>query len=76
MFNAPQAIGGVPALLVYRHGEMIGNFVRLGDELGDEFCPSDVESFLVEYVELAFNYLTLRHFNFSFFYIATFKLVI
>lgn len=41
--------GGVPALLVYKGGQMIGNFVRLSDEFGDDFYPSDVESFLIEH---------------------------
>ena len=43
-----QSVSGVPALLIYKHGELIGNFVRLSDEFGDEFYATDVESFLVE----------------------------
>ena len=39
---------GVPAILVYKSGELIGNFVRLTDELGEEFYSSDLESFLIE----------------------------
>ncbi|KAH6935303.1 hypothetical protein HPB50_005055 [Hyalomma asiaticum] len=39
---------GVPALLVYKNGNLIGNFVRLTDEFGDDFFAVDVESFLVE----------------------------
>lgn len=39
---------GVPALLVYKAGNMIGNFVRVTDDLSDEFNSSDVESFLIE----------------------------
>lgn len=39
---------GVPALLVYKAGNMIGNFVRITDDLSDEFNSSDVESFLIE----------------------------
>uniref|UniRef100_A0A182QUU1 Phosducin domain-containing protein n=1 Tax=Anopheles farauti TaxID=69004 RepID=A0A182QUU1_9DIPT len=39
---------GVPALLIYKGGHMIGNFVKLVDDLSDEFDFSDVESFLVE----------------------------
>ncbi|KAH7954365.1 hypothetical protein HPB49_018042 [Dermacentor silvarum] len=39
---------GVPALLVYKNGALIGNFVRLTDEFGDDFFAVDVESFLVE----------------------------
>jgi len=48
MMSINFAIGGVPALLVYRNGELIGNFIRLGDELGDDFHSSDVEGFLIE----------------------------
>ena len=43
-----QSLSGVPALLVYQKGELIGNFIRLSDELGDDFFATDVESFLVE----------------------------
>lgn len=40
---------GVPALLIYKNGSLIGNFVRLTDEFGDDFFAVDVESFLVEH---------------------------
>lgn len=40
---------GVPALLVYKNGNLIGNFVRLTDEFGDDFFAVDVEAFLVEH---------------------------
>ena len=41
---------GVPALLVYRGGEMVTNFVGVNSALGgDDFYASDVESFLVEH---------------------------
>lgn len=40
---------GVPALLVYKNGNLIGNFVRLTDEFGDFFVASDVENFLLEH---------------------------
>lgn len=40
---------GVPALLVYKGGQMVGNFVRVSDELGDEFYVGDVENFLIEH---------------------------
>lgn len=46
-------ISGIPALLVYKGGSLIGNFVRISDELGgDEFFASDVESFLIEHAML------------------------
>ncbi|XP_014215718.1 phosducin-like protein [Copidosoma floridanum] len=40
---------GVPALLAYKNGQVIGNFVHLTDSLGDDFFTSDVESFLIEH---------------------------
>ncbi|RXG52387.1 Phosducin-like protein [Armadillidium vulgare] len=40
---------GVPALLVYKGGQMLGNFVRLTDEFGEDFFASDVEAFLIEH---------------------------
>ncbi|XP_014228383.1 phosducin-like protein [Trichogramma pretiosum] len=40
---------GVPALLVYKNGQIIGNFVQLSASLGDDFYSSDVESFLIEH---------------------------
>lgn len=43
---------GIPAILVYKNKQVIGNFVRISDELGDDFYPSDVESFLVEHAML------------------------
>lgn len=49
-------IDGIPALLVYKGGNLIGNFVRLSDELGgDEFFTSDVEGFLIEHAMLPDN---------------------
>lgn len=39
---------GVPALLVYKNGDLVGNFVSLGDEFGEKFDEGDVEDFLVE----------------------------
>lgn len=40
---------GVPALLVYKNGQVIGNFVRITDYLGTDFYSSDVENFLTEH---------------------------
>lgn len=40
---------GCPALLAYKSGELVGNFVCLGEEFGQEFYTSDVESFLIEH---------------------------
>lgn len=42
-------IDGVPALLVYKGGQIIGNFVQLATELGNDFFATDVERFLIEY---------------------------
>lgn len=39
---------GLPALLVYKSGQIIGNFVKLEDTFGHDFFASDVESFLIE----------------------------
>lgn len=39
---------GLPALLIYKGKELIGNHVRLTDELSDDFFQSDLESFLIE----------------------------
>lgn len=40
---------GVPALLAYKNNQIIGNFVHVTDNLGDDFFTSDVESFLIEH---------------------------
>lgn len=42
----------LPTLLVYKNGQVIGNFIRMGDEFGDMFYASDVESFLIEHALL------------------------
>lgn len=39
----------LPALLVYKKGQIIGNFVRITDEIGEEFYDSDIENFLIEH---------------------------
>lgn len=40
---------GVPALLVYKSGNMVGNFVRVSNELGSDFVYEDVQGYLVEH---------------------------
>ncbi|KAJ8942929.1 hypothetical protein NQ318_003813 [Aromia moschata] len=40
---------GVPALLVYKSGNLVGNFIRLSDDLGNDFQPEDVQDYLVEH---------------------------
>ena len=42
-------INGVPAILIYKNGQVVGNFVRLTDDLGQEFDAEDVQSYLVEH---------------------------
>lgn len=42
-------ISGVPALLIYKGGQLVGNFVRLSDDLGNDFYPEDVQGYLVEH---------------------------
>lgn len=46
---------GVPAILVYKSGQVIGNFVQLATELGNDFFATDVEKFLIEYGMLPEN---------------------
>ncbi|KAF2897950.1 hypothetical protein ILUMI_08225 [Ignelater luminosus] len=40
---------GLPALLIYKGGLLISNFVRLTDDLGSNFYMEDVRDFLVEH---------------------------
>lgn len=40
---------GVPALLIYKGGQLVGNFIRLSDHLGSDFDAEDVQNFLVEH---------------------------
>lgn len=47
-----QCEDGVPALLVYRKGELVGNLVALQDQLGNDFFADEVEKLLLRYVEL------------------------
>lgn len=42
----------LPTLLVYKNGQVIGNFIRLSDEFGDNFYASDVENYLIEHALL------------------------
>ncbi|XP_029470790.1 phosducin-like protein isoform X2 [Rhinatrema bivittatum] len=38
----------LPAVLVYKGGELIGNFVRITDHLGEDFFAVDLEAYLQE----------------------------
>lgn len=40
---------GVPALLAYRGGQHVGNWVRFTSELGEDFESADFEGYLVEH---------------------------
>jgi len=42
-------INGVPALLVYKGGQVVGNFVGLKNELGSYFEMDDVQTYLIEH---------------------------
>lgn len=42
-------VSGVPALLVYKAGQLVGNFVRISDDLGNDFSPEEVQGFLIEH---------------------------
>ncbi|KAG7316820.1 hypothetical protein KOW79_020361 [Hemibagrus wyckioides] len=39
----------LPAVLVYKGGEMLGNFLAITQHFNDEFLATDVEAFLTEY---------------------------
>ncbi|KAF7696848.1 phosducin-like protein [Silurus meridionalis] len=39
----------LPALLLYRRGDLVGNLLRVSDQLGDDFYATDVEALLQEY---------------------------
>ncbi|CAI9532367.1 unnamed protein product [Staurois parvus] len=54
----------LPAFLVYRSGLLMGNFVRITDQLGDDFFAVDLEAYLKEYSLLPEKDLTrsvIRH---------------
>ena len=42
-------VSGVPAILGYRAGQLITNFVRLTDHFGEDFFANEVETFLLEH---------------------------
>jgi len=41
-------VGGVPAILVYKGGQVTGNFVKLTVDLGCSFDSGDLENYLIE----------------------------
>jgi len=42
-------VKGIPALLVYKGGNLVASFVKLGDEFGEDFFSCDVEAYLIEH---------------------------
>ena len=42
-------LGGVPAILVYKGGQIMGNFVKLTNDLGHDFDCSDLANYLIEH---------------------------
>lgn len=42
----------LPALLVYKAGELLGNFLSVTKHFGEEFFATDVEAFLNGYALL------------------------
>uniref|UniRef100_A0A1B0DKR7 Phosducin domain-containing protein n=1 Tax=Phlebotomus papatasi TaxID=29031 RepID=A0A1B0DKR7_PHLPP len=55
----------LPTILAYKKNQIIGNFVQLGNELGDDFCSSDIENFLIEQgviveKEIQYNSLSVK----------------
>ncbi|XP_070558404.1 phosducin-like protein [Ptychodera flava] len=40
---------GLPAILVYKQGTLIGNFVKVSNHLGHDFFAGDLENFLQEH---------------------------
>ena len=52
-FFPSQTEKGLPALLVNKGGQLIGNFVRVSDHFGEDFFAIEVESFLQEWVYIS-----------------------
>lgn len=42
-------VSGVPALIVYKGGELVSSFVRITDAIGEDFFASDIEGYLIEH---------------------------
>lgn len=40
---------GVPAILVYKSGQLVGNFIKISNELGSDFSKEDLQDFLIEH---------------------------
>ena len=46
MIFSSQQDKGLPALLVYKGGNLIGNHLNVSDTIGSDFTINDVEEFL------------------------------
>lgn len=40
---------GVPAILVYKSGQLVGNFIKISNDLGSDFSKEDLQDFLIEH---------------------------
>lgn len=40
---------GVPAILVYKSGQLVGNFIKISNDLGSDFSREDLQDFLIEH---------------------------
>lgn len=40
---------GVPAILVYKSGNLVGNFIKISNDLGTDFSKDDLQDFLIEH---------------------------
>lgn len=40
---------GVPAILVYKSGQLVGNFVKISNDLGSDFSTGELQYFLIEH---------------------------
>lgn len=43
-----QSRSGVPAILIYKKGDLIGNLLGIDRDLTHEFYPVDLENYLIE----------------------------
>lgn len=40
---------GVPAILVYKSGQLVGNFIKISNDLGVDFNKEELQGFLIEH---------------------------
>ena len=58
-------VSGVPALLVYRAGQLLASFVRLTDQFGQDFFANEVEAFLLGTVHYRYSLTSRLYFRIS-----------